>query len=59
MSGNLQRGATPGFDRKKVFAEVEASNQRFDGYSKERRRAFSDKARDLAGLKRHEKVRCA
>lgn len=60
MSNKLQRTTRPNFDRSRVFAEVQASNRRFDGYSKERRQVYGDRARTLAGLKNpHEKVRCS
>ena len=38
----------PKFDKKVVFDEVDASNQRFETYTKEQREEFAKKARDLA-----------
>ena len=34
----------PSFDRAIVFAEVEASNRRFDKFTDEQRKAFREKA---------------
>jgi hypothetical protein len=46
MNSNPQK-AKPEFNRLAVFAEVEESNRRFDGYTKEQRRGFGVIARAL------------
>jgi len=48
------RKTKPVFNRSAVFAEVEKSNARFEGYSKEQRRAFAGVARALKVLSGHE-----
>ena len=58
MSGNLQRGPKPAFDREKVFAEVDRSNHRFEQYSRETRSSFVERARGASAVKPHAKVRC-
>jgi len=40
-----QQKDLPDFDREAVFAAVDASNKRFDDYSKEERRAFVSEVR--------------
>ena len=46
MNPKAQHGkAKPTFDRQAVFAEVEASNRRFEDYTKDQRREFAAMAR--------------
>jgi hypothetical protein len=45
MENKSQREGLPAFDRVVIFAEVDASNQRFENYSAEQRRALAAEAK--------------
>ena len=45
MALKSQREKLPAFDRKVIFAEVDASNRRFEDYTKEQRQKFASEAR--------------
>ena len=41
------KAALPKFDRKEIFSEVDASNKRFDTYTKEERLEFREIAKKI------------